>query len=482
MVIIMENNSIWSKYLHNEDIKVLDSDESVDIAIIGGGITGLSIAYSFLNDDYKVCLLEKNVIGSGVTSKSTAKITYLQDGIYGKINNLRSYGSTLLYYESQKEAIDTIVNTINSNNIDCDLRECDSYLFACSSGTRKLKHEKDLLVSFGCEVEDVCVLPDGIKVKKGIKCPNTYTFNPIKYINGLKEIIKSKISIYEATCVKKIVKKKKYYLVKANEYTIKAKYVILCTHYPYFLFPYLMPLKCSLEKSYIALYKDNSNIDFQGITITNPTLSIRYVDNKYKLLLTNSTNLAYSQNDVNNFKPLIKNKPEYVWSNIDIITKDYLPYIGAIEDNLYIATGYNTWGMTNGVLSSLVIHDLINKSVNKYSYLVDPKRKNNLNIDIKYPLYLINNVYSFMNSKIIKNKNWYSDRVRFTKIKGVDVGIYTDSKGEEHIVLNKCPHLGCSLIFNEIEHTWDCPCHGSRFDLSGVSINGPSNYNITYKG
>ena len=91
-------------------------------------------------------------------------------------------------------------------------------------------------------------------------------------------------------------------------------------------------------------------------------------------------------------------------------------------------------------------------------------------------------MYSFLNSKIIKNKNWYSNHVRFEKINGIDVGIYTDDFGEEHKVINKCPHLGCSLIFNEIELTWDCPCHGSRFDLSGNSIEGPSNYNITYKG
>lgn len=481
MVIIVNNNSIWSEYLDFSDKIMLDANKCVDIAIVGGGISGLSIAYSFLNDDYDICLLEKNVVGSGVTSKSTAKITYLQDGIYDNIRSLRGIDTAKLYFDAQKESIDSIINIIKNNNIDCDLKESDSYLFTCSKNICKLKREKELLESFGVSLEEPCVLPDGIKVKKAIKGTGTFTFNPIKYVNGLKNIIKDKIPIYESTCVKKILKKKDYYLIKTSEYTVKAKYVILCTHYPYFLFPYLMPLKCSLEKSYVALYNDDSKINYQGINVSNPTLSIRYVLDKYKLLLTNSKNLAYSQNDLNNFKPLIKNKPVRVWSNIDIITKDYIPYIGRIEENLFIATGYNTWGMTNSMLSSLVIHDLIKNKENKYTNLVDPKRKNNININIKFPLYLINNVYSFMNSKIIKNKKWYSDRVRFTKIKGVSVGIYTDLNGEEHIVLNKCPHLGCSLIFNEIEHTWDCPCHGSRFDLSGHSIEGPSNYNITYK-
>lgn len=476
----MKNKSIWSNYLNNNDIKVIDEDKNVDIVIIGGGITGLSIAYSFLNDNYKVCLLEKNIIGSGITSKSTAKITYLQDGIYEKINKIRNYECAKLYYEFQREAIDKIIDIIDSNNIDCDKQESDSYLFTFSN-TKKLDKEKELLTSFGCNVESITILPDGLKGKRGIKCGETYTFNPIKYLNGLKEIIKDKIPIYENSCVKKIIKNKDYYLVRSNNHTIKTKYVILCTHYPYFLFPYLMPLKCSLEKSYIALIKDDSNNNFQAITNELPTLSIRYVKDKYKLILINSNNLAYSQNDADNFKKLIKLKPEYVWSNIDIITKDYLPYIGEIDNNLYIATGYNTWGMTNSMVACSVIHDLIANKNNKYSNLVNPKRKNNLSISIKYPLYLINNMYSFINSKTIKNKNWYTDHIRFTKIKGVNVGIYTDDNGEEHIVINKCPHLGCSLIFNETELTWDCPCHGSRFDLSGKSIEGPSNYNITYK-
>lgn len=477
----MKNKSIWSYYLNSNDIKEIDKDECVDIVIIGGGITGLSIAYSYLNDNYKVCLLEKNTIGSGITSKSTAKITYLQDGIYGKISKLRSDNDAKLYYESQKEAIDRILKIIDMNHIECDLKKSDSYLFTIEGNTKTIIKEEKLLTSFGCKIDNIDVLPDGLKVKRGIKCEDTYTFNPIKYLNGLKEIIKDKIPIYENSCVKKIIKKKEYYLVRTNSHTIKAKYVILCTHYPYFLFPYLMPLKCSLEKSYIALFKDNSNINFQGITCDNQTLSIRYVEDKYKLLLINSTNLAYSQNDVANFKNFINNKPEFVWSNVDIITKDYLPYIGLIENNFYIATGYNTWGMTNSMLASLIIHDLIDNKNNKYTSLVNPKRKDNLIISIKYPLYLINNIYSFLNSKIIKNKNWYSNKVRFEKINGIGIAIYTDDFGEEHKVINKCPHLGCSLIFNEIELTWDCPCHGSRFDLSGNSIEGPSNYNITYK-
>ena len=204
----MKNKSIWSYYLNSNDIKEIDKDECVDIVIIGGGITGLSIAYSYLNDNYKVCLLEKNTIGSGITSKSTAKITYLQDGIYGKISKLRSDNDAKLYYESQKEAIDRILKIIDMHHIDCDLKKSDSYLFTIEGNTKTIIKEEKLLTSFGCKIDNIDVLPDGLKVKRGIKCEDTYTFNPIKYLNGLKKIIKDKIPIYENSCVKKIIKKK----------------------------------------------------------------------------------------------------------------------------------------------------------------------------------------------------------------------------------------------------------------------------------
>lgn len=482
----MKNFSIWTEYYNkNEKINILNKDEEFDVVIIGGGITGLSSAYNFFSDKMRVCVLEKNLIGRGITSKTTAKISYLQESIYSNIKNLRNYDDAKLYYESQKMAIDNIVKIINDNNIECDLTKSDSYLFAQNNKQlKKIQSEKELLESFNEKVSMADTLPDGLKIRAGIKVTNTYTFNPIKYLNGIKSIIQNKIPIYENSCVTKIKYQDEIYYLSVNNCTVKTKNIIMCTHYPYFLFPYLMPLKCSLEKSYIGVYKDMSNLNFQAITSMSPVSSIRYIEGKgtrYKLILTNSCNLALSQNDLDNFLPLVDKKPDYLWSNIDIISADYLPIIGLIDKNFYIATGYNTWGMTNSMLASIVIHDLISNKENKYANLVNPKRNGNIKINIKYPLYLINNAYSFINSKIIKNKNWYSKNVRFTKINRERVGIYKDKSGKEYVVKNKCPHLGCSLIFNEIEFTWDCPCHGSRFNIMGKSIEGPSNYDITFK-
>ena len=128
-----------------------------------------------------------------------------------------------------------------------------------------------------------------------------------------------------------------------------------------------------------------------------------------------------------------------------------------------------------------ILSDIVLEKNNKYIDLFNPKRGINSSNIIKFPVSMVSNMKSFIGSKINKNKSWYSDKVSFEKRNGKNIGIYVDDKNKEHVVYNKCPHLGCSLEFNEIEKTWDCPCHGSRFDIDGKCINGPSNYNINYK-
>ncbi len=483
----MRNRSIWEDYISKTKSECIDEDKEVDIAIVGGGITGLSVAYYLKDLGYDICLLESKKIGMGITARTTGKITYLQEDIIIKIAKLYGENEAFKYYKSQKLAIKELKKIIDDNKIECDFKASDSYLFGLNKkNIKKIKEEKELLEKFGEKIENVYSLPDGLEIKYGIKGEGTYVFNPLKYVNDLKKIIEKKVSVYEETKVEKINKENDEYILKVGDNKIKARKVILCTHYPYFLFPYLMPLKCSLEKSYIALYENKTNFEFNAITVNKPTISIRYVEGnqkRYKLILAKSHNISLDNNDSKHFLSLwnIQKDPDYVWSNIDIITRDYMPYIGLIEDNLYLATGYNTWGMTNGTLAGLIIKDLVIDKKNAYASLFDPKRGNNLKTMIKYPLYTLSNIYAFSNSKIIKQKLWYSKGVKFKKINGCNVGVYTDEKGGKHIVKNKCPHLGCSLIFNEVEKTWDCPCHASRFDIDGKVINGPSNYDIHFE-
>ena len=180
----------------------------------------------------------------------------------------------------------------------------------------------------------------------------------------------------------------------------------------------------------------------------------------------------------------LKLTPQYVWSNHDIITNDYLPYIGCLKSgdtSLLMGTGYNTWGMTNGSLAGKILSDMILEQENKYIPLFDPHRRKNIESIKSIPINIYCSIKPFIQNKLFKKKSWYSKNIYFDKRNGKDVAIYKDENNKEHIVYNKCPHLKCSLIFNETEKTWDCPCHGSRFNIDGECIQGPSNYDIKFK-
>jgi len=481
--------SIWSLNEKKRKHEILNKDIEVDILIIGGGLTGLNIAY-YLQSKENICVVDANVIGHGVTLNSTAKIDYFQQRIYTQIENASTFDNASKYLYSQLEAIENLVKIIKCENIDCDLKKVPSYVFANSKKeVSKLKKEVMFLRKNGCIVEEGN-LPDNTLCYKSYYVKDTYTFNPIKYLNSIYKILKDKkIDIYEKTKIIDIKKSNNGYICYTENNKIKANKVILACHYPFFLFPMLMPLRCSLEKSFIIVSKTKDKKEYTSISSDYPVYSKRFYSdgkNKYQISLAKSNDLSKTQDDKYYFKRVKEifnlNDEDIVmkYTNCDIMTPDHMPYIGRIKDNLYIGVGYNTWGMTNSIVAAKLIANMIFEVDNENDNIFNPNRFNLANI-FKLPSYIYNNAKTFIGTKINKNKSWYSSNVSFVNKDGESLGRYVDESGKVHLVYNKCPHLGCSLIFNEVEKTWDCPCHSSRYDLDGYCIKGPSNYDIVYK-
>ena len=476
--------SIWNKNIKERKRNILDKNISVDILIIGAGITGMTSAYYLKDKD--ICVVDSNKVGYGSTLNSTAKINFLQERVYNKIINLRSRKVATSYLNSQLDAINFIKEIIEKNNIDCDFKKVASYLIATKeSEVEPLKLEIDFLLENNIDIKEK-KLPFNINYYNSYMSFNTYIFNPIKYLEGLYNLLKDKIEIYEYTKIIKINKEKDYYICYTDKYKIKANKIVLACHYPYFTLPFLLPFKSTIEKSYIIISKINKDLKYTFINTNKPTYSCRFYsdkDNIYQISLSESHDISFKQNDKDNFKKVIDKfniKEENIvmkYSNTDIMTLDHIPYIGRLKDNMYIGTGYNTWGMTNGVLAAKIISDMIIKKENKYIKIFDPNRFNISNV-IKLPIIIFNQTKSFIGTKIYKNKYWYSNKINIINKKLKSYGVYIDKNGK-HIVKNKCPNLGCTLVFNEVEITWDCPCHSSRFDIDGKCIKGPSNYDIS---
>ena len=477
----MKNKSIWLDE-KNKLLKKVTKDLECDVLIVGGGITGLSTLYQLHKNKVNAILIEKNKCGEGITSKSTAKITYLQEKEY---LNIRKFGNLSIankYLKSQMNAVNILKNIITKENIVCDLLPSASILFTNDLNKKDiLFDEYKFLKNAGVNVE---LLKEQKEFKLALKVQNTYVFHPLKYLLGLKNILQD--YIYENSPMKNFTKEKDFYICNVNKHFIKSKYLIIATHYPYFIYPLFLPFKSHVETSYIGAIKVKEIQNVNAINIDKPTISYRYhrnQNNNYLIYLFNSYPSYNIKNIQYNFDDLLsKYNFNYIWSNKDIITSDYIPLIGKVnqkDDTLLIACGYNTWGMTNGTLAGVILKDLILKNENEYIELFNPHRDLNLNKITRFPVDACGSLKAILKSN---QDNVNNSKIIYTKIHNKDVAIYKDENNKEHIVLNKCPHMKCGLVFNAVEKTWDCLCHGSRYDLDGKCLEGPSNYDITYKG
>ena len=440
----MKHYSIWREYNSKILYPKLDHDCSCDVLIIGGGITGISLLYHLRNSKLNVMLVEQNRIGLGVTSNSTGKLTFLQNDLLDKIRSSYNDDICALYLESQIETIHDICHVIDKEEISCDLERVPSSLFTNQEkDIPKMKKLKDFLIQNHISVS--LSKDDFIKNSYLYEVDDTYLFHPLKFLYGLLK--HNSFPIYEDTSILKMKYSNGFYTCFTSSNQIRCKYVVLASHYPYFLKPYFFPFKVSLEKSYLSC-STYSRKPLSSITYSYPFISMRtYHD--FFLYLSNSHSISSDTSDVKHFKDLLKKTsllglhPDYLWSNIDIMTGDGLPIIGELNSHLLIGTGYNTWGLTNGFLAGKILSDILKKKDNPYISLFSPKRSFSS--------------ISYLDS-IVKNMSGYL-------------------KGISHSY--KCPHMGCGLIYNEIEKTYDCPCHGSRFDSTGKCILSPSNQDIS---
>lgn len=480
------NQSLWKKIKKNNEYH--DFKKDVDVLIIGAGLSGINTAYFLKDSNLKVCLIDDGEIGNGASAYTTGKLTYLQSDILTKIQNIYDYETAKKYLDSQIYAINLICNIINENNIDCDLTKNDSYVFTtCDSNKYIIDKIYNFLKKSDIKSELKNKLPIDIPCKYSLKVSDTYVFNPVKYMYSLCEIIKEKINICENVRALNIQKDNDKYTINTTKGSIKAKYVVVTTQYPFFVCPGLIPFKTHVEKSHVVSSKIDKIENFNAINVDDEVYSIRYYKDgdsyiifsseSYKM--SNHINYEERQNELDNkFKKLFNLDVNYKWSTHDLISNDYLPIIGEVEDSLFISTAFNKWGMTNSVLSGKILSDLILKKDNDFSKLFMPNRKITLERSINFIKDTLNITKIFVATKINKNKSFYTDRVKFININGKNYGVYIDKNNKKHVIRNLCPHMKCSLLFNFMDKTWDCPCHGSKFDIDGNVIKGPSVYDI----
>lgn len=490
------DNSFWiASTKDSQKYEKLQEDKTTEICIIGGGLVGLTSAYLLTKKGFKVTILEKNNICTHASGNTTAKITSQHGLFYQYLVNSYSKDYAKKYLEANQMALLEIKEIIKQENISCDLEEQDSYVFTEDlNEVEKIKGEVEALNEIGFDAEYVTETPLPIPVKAAVKFKKQAQFHPRKYAIGLAEaIIKNNGEIYENTKVYDIEKKGDEYLVKTDEYNVKCKYVILASHYPIINFPGFYFMKMYQSTSYIIAVDTHEEL-FDGMYITSkqPTLSLRTVpyQDKRILLVAGSDHKTGAKIDLKNSYIELENRIKeiypkaeilYRWNTEDCISLDKIPYIGEFSEmmpNVFVATGFKKWGMTTSKVAANIILDKIVGNTNDYEEVFTSTRLR----PVKNYKELTNIVKEVTYSLVLNKFNIPDDTInaiekedgKIIEVDGKKVGIYKDKEGKLFAIKPVCSHLGCELSFNNLDKTWDCPCHGSRFDYTGKSIYDPS--------
>ena len=492
-------NSYWEEERKNHDLfEEIKEDKKVSVCIIGGGLTGLQTAYN-LSDKLDVVILEKDRICGSTSGKTTGKITSQHGVFYDYLINSQSKEFAKMYLEANEKAIQNIKDIVEKEEIECDLEEESSYVFTKQeTKLDMIKNEQKAVDKLQKEKSDyVKEIELPTEISGAIEFKNQAQFHPLKYAYGLaKAIIKNDGKIYENTKVTDIKRENEKYVVYANKNKVIADYVVLATRYPIMNVPGYYFLKMYQSTSYAMVFDAKKKL-FDGMFISyeTPNVSFRTIrDGDRELLLavgydyktgTEELRDGYQRLEVIVRKMYPDAEVLYKWTAEDCISLDKIPYIGqysSIMKNLYIATGFNKWGVTSSNVAANIITDKILQKENKYEEIfkstrIEPiKNRQEMGDMLKEA----NKSILLSRFKIPKEEldNIKIGEGKIIKIDNTKVGVYKSKTGEIYKVKPICTHLGCELYFNNIEKIWECPCHGSKFTYDGKSIEVPSNKDL----
>lgn len=424
--------SVWNETVRKPKFSSLEEDIKTDVLIIGGGLCGILCARILYEKGIDCILVEKDEICAGVSEKTTAKLTFQHGLIYNKI--MKKYGEekARLYYESQKMAFDKLSSLALKE--DADFEICNSFVYSLNN-RELIEKEVRALNKIGCAAEFCTETELPFDISGAVKINNQARFNPLKLAYSLAE----KLRVYENTKVFEL----EHNTAITKKGKISAKKIIVATHFPFINKHGSYFIKMYQHRSYVLALKNAKAFKDMYVDEEDDGLSFR----SYNDLLLLGGGGHRTGNSGGGWKELEGVKEKYYpraeiiqkWATQDCMTLDSIPYIGQysrLTPDLYTATGFNKWGMTSSMLSAMLLTDMICGRKNEYEKVYSPSRT------VLHPQLAVN--------------------------------VFESIKGIVTPTVPRCPHMGCALKYNKEEHTWDCPCHGSRFEENGKLIENPA--------
>jgi glycine/D-amino acid oxidase-like deaminating enzyme/nitrite reductase/ring-hydroxylating ferredoxin subunit len=484
------NDSLWEKIslLRAERLK---KNIETPICIVGAGITGLSCAYQLAKRGHRVTIVESFKVGSGQTSRTTAHLSNIPELPIQELVRYLDCRDLQAYMDAETRAIEEISSIVSLEGISCDFQTLDGYFFQGTNvGKEFLDKEVRAARQCGIEMEMIPEVPLLKDKRAGILYRNQGQFHPLKYLQGLLRVLKElNVQIFEETQITEFQEEGKSVLLRTDAgLEINAKKVIVATDSPVnHLFSihtkqfayrtYAISLKCPSSPEKPILLSDTES----------PYHYVRFFENQ--MIVGGEDHRVGHEPEHDPFKALERwarenfeglGEVSYTWSGQIFEPADKLPYIGASpgQKNVFIATGFSGQGITNGTIASLLLTDLIEKKTHPWEKLFDPSRvavTSRLGESLKESFTSALNYADYLKPGEVENIEDVPLDHGCLMQKGLTKAcVYHTAQDGFEVRTAICTHLGGIVHWNDIEKTWDCPAHGSRFNTKGKVIEGPA--------
>jgi glycine/D-amino acid oxidase-like deaminating enzyme/nitrite reductase/ring-hydroxylating ferredoxin subunit len=491
-----ESVSIWYEWSTPPSFPELQKDEEADVCVVGAGIAGLTTAYLLQKEGKRVIVLDAHGVGAGETGRTTAHLSSVLDDRFYHLENLFGEDGARLAVDSHRAAIDQIAEIVHTEHIDCDFERLNGYLVALTPEEEK-RFEKEIDASLRMGFDKRELLPGvpiaGISAGPALQFPEQATFNIIKYIAGLAGAFQKNGGKIFIARVINIHGGKGLYVVTEDGRRVWGQSLVIATHTPV-NDRVTMHTKQAAYRTYVLAFKVQKDAypPFLLWDMAEPYHYARIVrgkDEDYLVVGGEDHKTGQADDARERYQALedwtranfsVAESVDYRWSGQIMEPVDSLGFIGRNpgSDNIYIATGDSGHGMTHGTIAGILITDLIQGRANSWEKIYDPARKKLKSA----PTYIKENA-NFIGCMI---SDWASpgEVMRAEDIPAGEghilregmtkVAAYRDEDGILHKCSAACTHLGCIVQWNSGEKSWDCPCHGSRFDTNGHVLNGPA--------